>query len=69
MAFLCSEYFACDDSFGIGKCSGITADGSDENLSKCLFPLNNSTLMLSAVSISFQFVSLLCGPIPLGILT
>lgn len=48
-------YFAYsihDDSFGIGI--------SDESLSNWLFPLDNSTLMLSAVSISFQFVSLLC---------
>lgn len=52
MAFLCFEYFICDDSFGIGI--------SDKKLSNCPFPLNNSTLMLSAVSISFQFVSPLC---------
>jgi len=52
LAFLCFENFIRDDSFGIAI--------SDENLSNCLFPLNNSTLLLSAVSITFQFVSVLC---------
>lgn len=32
---------------------------SDGNLSNCLFPLNLSSSILSTVSISFQFVSLL----------